>query len=288
MNLTDSLVELYRKTATILPNDVTRALKESLKKEKKDSNAQKILKVILKNASLAKKESKPICQDTGTPIFYVYYPKKYSQLKLKKSIIKATRIATKKIPLRPNAVNTLTNINSKDNTGEDFPIIHFIEWNRNYLRFDLMLKGGGSENVGLIYDLPNSSLKAGRDLEGIKKCVIDAVFKAQGKGCPPYIVSAGIAGSKDKAFELSKKLFFRKINDRNEDKTLNRLEKELTKKVNILGIGPMGLGGKSTTLDVKIGYHHRHPASFAVAVTFMCWACRRASLTIKKYGVKFG
>jgi len=260
--LLNDLVELYRKTATELPEDILTALKNS-----KDN----VVQDLIKNSNMAKDLSKPICQDTGTPIFYIKHDKTYSQKELKEIILQATRKATEQIPLRPNAVNIETDTNSKDNTGDNFPIIYFEEIDKGLI-IDLMLKGGGSENVGQTYKLPNAKLKADRNIEGIRKCVLDAVFKAQGKACPPYILGVAAGGSKDILSFLSKKQLLRKLDDETE------FEKQLKDDINKLGIGALGLGGENTCLSIKFKETARHPASFFVDVSFCCWACRRGSL----------
>ncbi len=286
MNLEKALVELYKKTATCIPADVEASLKAALKKEK--SLAHYTISNILKNIDLAKNNSLPICQDTGVPMFYVKAPISISHHKITQAIINATRTATKEIPIRPNAVNIINEKNTGDNIGFNKdktelhqPIIYIEQWNKPHIEIKLMLKGGGSENIGQQYKLPNKELKADRNLEGIKKCIIDAVFKAQGKGCPPYILGVAVGGSKDLITRESKKQLLKKIGNN------TKLEKELKDKINSLGIGPLGLGGKTTVLDIKIKTLHRHPASFFVDISFMCWACRRKTLTYKKGDVKF-
>ncbi len=294
MNLEKAIISLYKKTAIIIPVDVENSLKASLRKEKKNSLAYYTISNILKNIELARNDSLPICQDTGVPMFYVKVPFGVSHHKLKQIIINATRKATKEIPLRPNAVNVSEEKNTENNVGFNKektelqqPIIYIEQWSKNYIKIDLMLKGGGSENVGIQYKLPDKKLNANRDIEGVKKCVIDAVFKAQGKGCPPYIVGIGIGGSKDLISKESKKQLLRNIDDINEDQRLVKLEKELRDKINSLGIGPLGLGGKTTVLGVKLKTLHRHPASFFVDVSFMCWACRRGTLIYRNGDVEF-
>lgn len=294
MNLEKAIFELYKKTATIIPKDVEDGLRNSLKKEKKNSLAYHNILNILKNIELAKNNNLPICQDTGVPIFYVNAPIGIPHYKIRQIIINATRKATKEIPLRPNAVNILDEKNTADNVGFNKekteiqqPVIYFGQWDKKCIKIDLMLKGGGSENIGMQYKLPDNKLNANRDLEGIKKCIIDAVFKAQGEGCPPYIEGVAVGGSKDLIARESKKQLLRKIDDINEDGRLEKLEKELKNKINTLNIGPMGLGGKTTVLGVKIKALHRHPASFFVDVSFMCWACRRGTLIYKKGDAEF-
>jgi len=183
--------------------------------------------------------------------------------------------------LRPNAVHPVTGKNSGNNVGVGFPYIHFHEMDEPGLKVRLMLKGGGSENVGAQYRLPDGRLKAGRDMEGVRRCVIDAVFQAQGKGCAPGTVSVGIGGDRGSSFVESKEQLFRPLDDENPDPELAALEKRLYQELNELEIGPMGFGGKTTVLGVKIGLRHRVPASYFVAVSYVCWAYRRASMTLK-------
>ena len=277
--LVNSILGLYKKVSSELPEDVVKSLEDAKGKEK-NPTATNILKGVLENIELAKKNSLPLCQDTGVPIFYVNYSKG-NQKEFKKAIIEATKIATQKNYLRPNAVDAVIGRNSGNNVGENIPVIYFNQWDKDFVKIELMLKGGGSENIGIMYSLPDSSLNAGRDIEGIKKCVIDAMFKAQGKGCSPNIIGVGIGGTKAMAMVLAEKQLLRKVDDANEDKELAQMENDLYEKLNKLGIGPMGLGGNITVLGVKIGKQHRHPASFFVAVSFMCWACRRGRIIIK-------
>lgn len=278
LKLRDGIVELYRKVATSLPPDVVDSLKNALPNETEGSRPRSNLDVILENIRLARETARPICQDTGVPVFYARVPVGLSHIELQNTIAEATRIATEKVPLRPNAVDVVTEINSGDNTGEGFPVIYIEETGASTLSIDLMLKGGGSENVGQLYKLPSEELGARRNLEGVRKCVIDAVQKAQGKGCPPYILGVGVGAAKDQVTRLSKSQLMRKLNDSNQREPLARLERSLVDDINQLGIGPMGLGGKTTVLGVKIGVNHRHPASYFVDVSVSCWALRRGRL----------
>lgn len=288
MELVDAIVGMYNKVATELPSDVLNALKRTKDLETKGTASYSAMDTILENIELAKNESKPMCQDTGTPIFYVKVGKGMPQNHIRKIIIEATKRATKEIPLRPNAVDSLTGKNSGDNTGIGIPIIYFEEWDKDYLFIQLMLKGGGSENICRLYKLPNTELGAGRDLEGIKKCVIDAVFKAQGEGCPPGIVGVGIGGTRAAACKLSARQLLRTLTDKNQDSILEKFENEMLEQLNSMGIGPMGLGGKTAVLGVKAGAMHRHPASFFVDVSFFCWAARRGSLEYENGEAKYG
>ncbi len=280
-DITSSVVELYRKAATSLPDDIVRGLSNAASEEDNETSAN-VLKDILENIKLAKDEGKPMCQDTGTPIFFVKYSCKFSQIELRRAIVEATKIATAEIPLRPNAVDPI----SGKNTSGNEPVIYFEEWDKDSLQIYLMLKGGGSENIGREYKLPDDSLGAGRDVEGVKKCVVDAMFKAQGKGCSPNIIGVGIGGTKEQAILLAKKQLLRRLDDKNIDTELGKLEDELLVDVNKLGIGALGLGGKVSALGVKVGKMNRHPASFFVAVSFMCWASRKSRLEINGDEIK--
>ena len=273
MITTQSIVDLYRRTATRLPADVVDALADSLGKA--DTKVAKdVLSRIMENTEKAAKASRPICQDTGTPIFYVRYGRGQTQEGLRKVIEEATGIATADVPLRPNAVDPLTG----KNVGNR-PIIHFEESSGlEKPEIELMLKGGGSENVSAIYHLPDRNLGADRDMDGVSKCILDAVFRAQGKGCPPYVVGVAIGGNAEEVAHLSKKQLLRGLDDSNENEKLDAFEKDMLKRVNCLGIGPLGLGGKATALSVKAASAHRHPASFFVSVSFSCWCLRRQRL----------
>jgi fumarate hydratase class I len=243
-DLTEALVELFRRAATDLPTDVEQVLREAHNQEEEGSAAQSVLASILENVTLAREQSTPICQDTGTPIFYVHYPLGWSTIALRKQIRAAAAEATQRSYLRPNAVDSLTGWNSGDNTGLEFPVIHFIEWEEDYLQVDVTLKGGGCENVGIQYKLPDSGFKAGRDLEGVRKVVLDAVVKAQGQGCAPGILGVAIGGDRGTGYELSKEQFLRPIGTRSEIPRSGRTRERLLDESNALGIGPMGFGAR--------------------------------------------
>lgn len=269
------IVELIGDCATGISADIGSALAKARKRE--DGLAREILGTILENVSVARSKSRPMCQDTGVPVFYVTTPPGVDQLALERAIKDAVSDATDSVPLRRNSVDTLTD----RNFGVCIPVIHFGQWDKKRVRVELMLKGGGSENITRLYKLPDPSLKAGRDLDGVARCVLDAVYRAQGRGCPPYIIGVGVGGLTDTALALSKRELLRGIGDKSKDRRIRGLEESLLKKVNALGIGPMGLGGKTTALVVKVGFQPRHPASYFVAVSFSCWACRRCSLEAK-------
>lgn len=278
LKLLDRIVELYREAVTSLPSDIEYALKCAYSAEDEGSNAKAVLLMILENISLARETKRPICQDTGVPVFFIKVPFGVSQLELKETIITATRIATEKIPLRANSVDTLTDKNTGDNTGRGFPLIYIEEVRGDKLTIELMLRGSGCENIGQIYKLPIEELKAERDLEGVRRCVLDAVYKAQGKGCPPYIIGVGIGATKDQVTKLASEQLMRTLCDINEYKVLAELERKILNDINMLEIGPLGLSGKTTAIGVKIGVNHRHTASYFVDVAFSCWATRRAKL----------
>ena len=281
LDLTDQFVELIRRAATQLPQDMRQALRQAKGQEDPGSAAEGALETILLNVDIAEKNSTPICQDTGTPIFEVKYPVGVSTRRLADQIRQAAAIATQRNYLRPNAVDTITGKNSGDNTGEDFPTMHFHEWDEEVIHVDLLLKGGGCENVSTQYKLPDASLGAGRDLEGVRRVVLDAVHQAQGKGCGPAVLGVAIGGDRGSGYLKSKQQLFRQLDDTNPDPQLAALEERIYHEANELGIGPMGFGGKTTALGVKIAAQHRLPASYFVSVAYMCWANRRASMDVQ-------
>lgn len=280
-DLTTQILELIRRTATNLPADVEERLRAAVETEVPGSAARGALETVLKNVELARAQSTPICQDTGTPIFYVYYPEGWSTRKLKEQIRAALAEATRLSYMRPNAVDAVYDKNSGNNLGgEDFPSVHFEEVEGETLTIELMLKGGGCENVGAQYSLPDSRLGAGRDLAGVRKVVLDAVQRAQGQGCAPGILGVAIGGDRGSSYYGSKEVLFDKLGTRNADPKLAALEERLTSEANTLGIGPMGFGGNTTVIDTKIKGMHRLPASFFVSVSYMCWAYRRRKMTV--------
>jgi fumarate hydratase class I len=280
---TNEILELIRRTSTSLPADVEERLKAAVEKEEPGSAARGALETIMKNIELSRAQSTPICQDTGTPIFYVHYPEGWSTRKLKAQIRDAMAEATKRSYMRPNAVDAIYDKNSGNNLGgEYFPYIHFEEVDADQpLVIELMLKGGGCENVGAQYSLPNAQLGAGRDLKGVRKVVLDAVHKAQGKGCAPGILGVAIGGDRGSSYYASKEVLYDEIGTRNDDPKLAALEEQLTEEANQMGIGPMGFGGQTTVIDTKITGLHRLPASYFVSVSYMCWAYRRRKMTVQ-------
>ena len=280
-DLTDQFTELIRRAATQLPQDMRQGLAAAKGNEAPGSAAEGALNTILLNVDIAEKNSTPICQDTGTPIFEVKYPIGVSTRKLADQIRAAAAAATKNAYLRPNAVDSITGQNSGDNSGEDFPTMHFHEWDEDTIHVELLLKGGGCENVSTQYKLPDGRLGAGRDLEGVRRVVLDAIHKAQGKGCGPAVLGVAIGGDRGSGYIKSKLQLFRELDDSNPDPQLAELEDRLYDEGNQLGIGPMGFGGNTTLLGVKVAAQHRLPASYFVSIAYMCWANRRASMDVK-------
>lgn len=275
-DLTDQILELVRLTSTDLPWDVEEKLRKSKDQEAEGSAAEGALDTILKNVEMARENSTPICQDTGTPIFYVSYPDGWSTRKLSAQVRDAVIQATAKTYLRPNSVNSVTGKNTGDNSGDEYyPSLHFQEIEGDELIIDLMLKGGGCENVSAQYKLPDASLAADRDLDGVRKTALDAVMKAQGKGCAPGVLGIAIGGDRGSSYAASKEALLRQLDDKNPDPTLAELEDKITQQANQLDIGPMGFRGKTTVLGTKVKNLHRLPASYFVSISYMCWAFRR-------------
>lgn len=282
-----AVTELIRKVATQLPADVVEAMETARDIEEKGSPAKSVLNYMLKNVDAARLNSTPICQDTGTNIYFITIPEGVSLRKIESAIIEATRVATEKTYLRPNAVDSVTGKNSGDNTGVMSPYFHFEEWDEPTIKVELMLKGGGCENVSDQYKLPDSRLKADRNIDGVYKCIIDAINKAQGLGCAPGVAGIGIGGDRTSGMLIAKKQLFRKLSDTNSDPELEKLENRLYIDLNKLGIGPMGFGGLTTVLGVKVGAAHRLPASFFVSLAYSCWADRRNTMLYSENEVRY-
>src|SRR6516162_8984264 len=282
--LPESLLELIRRTSTEIPDDVHRAILSSLEQEKKGTIAANAMKIIDQNIALARTKSQPICQDTGSIIFYVECPIGFDQLEFEKVAREAVKLATKKGFLRQNSVDPITGKNDGTNVGPGSPTVHFHQHHSPEVRVRLVLKGGGCENVGAQYSLPNEKLKANRDLDGCRKAILDAVLQAQGKGCGPGILGVCIGGDRATGYEASKQQLLRKLDDHNPNPDLHKLEQDIVETANKLGIGPMGFGGKTTLLGCKIGVLNRVPASYFVSVSYMCWAYRRQGLVLNGEG----
>ncbi|MFQ5711461.1 MAG: fumarate hydratase [Candidatus Geothermarchaeales archaeon] len=273
--IVETVVKLLESAVTQLPDDVVRALEEARKRETSDL-AKKQLEAILENVALAREGRIPICQDTGVMTFYVSVGDAFPFIgKIPRLIEEAVRRATEAIPLRPNAVDTFTGVNSGDNTGLQVPHINFEITEGSVLEITALPKGGGSENTSML-----KMLSPIEGMMGVKKAVVDAVLEAGAKPCPPIILGVGLGGGADIAMKLAKKAVLRPLNRRHNNPEVVKLEDELLKLTNETGIGPMGLGGKTTVLGVNIEYAHRHPASLPVGIIMQCWAARRATAKI--------
>jgi len=287
LELGQPLLELLRRTTSRLPQDVIEALVAGRNREAEASRAANTLDTMIENLVLADEHVAPLCQDTGTVIFWVRHPFGFSQRRIKQQIRSAVAEATKRSWLRPNCVGALSGRNAGDNLdpyGESHPVIHFEESEEPGLEIRVMLKGGGCENVGAQYRLPDVAIGAGRDLKGVRRCIIDAVVKAQGQGCSPGILGVAVGGDRVVGYERSKELLLRRLDESNPDPKLQAFEQELLAEINTLGIGPMGYGGKTTLLGLFVEELWRHPASFYVSISYMCWSSRRMALMIGEDG----
>jgi fumarate hydratase, class I len=282
--LKNSLLDLIRRTSSDLPPDIRAALVSGREKEMFGSRALMALDTIAENCETAAEGSAPICQDTGMIKFYIHHPVGYDTITLEEVARDAVSEATKVGYLRQNSVDSLTGKNSGTNLGPGTPLFHFQAWRRPEVDVRLMLKGGGCENVGAQYslpcELPELGKKAGRDIDGVKLVVLDAIWRAQGKGCAPGIVGVCIGGDRASGLEVAKEQLLRVIGDSSSDDGLSALEKEITDISNGLGVGPMGFGGDTTLLGCKITSRNRLPASFFVSVSYACWAHRRRGVVL--------
>lgn len=283
-HLPDSLLELIRRTSAEMPEDVHAALLKARQAEARGGLAESALGLIAQNIALARQRSQPICQDTGSLLFYVDCPAGFDEVTFREAAHAAVRLATRKGYLRQNAVDALTGANDGTNIGPGSPTIHFHQRPEPGLEVRLILKGGGCENVGAQYSLPDEQLGANRDLHGCRRVILDAVVRAQGKGCAPGVLGVCLGGDRATGYEFAKRQFLRRLEDRNPVAALAQLEEDILNAANSLGIGPMGFGGRTTLLGVKIGVLHRVPASFFVSVSYMCWAFRRQGVALDPTG----
>ncbi|MGA8943359.1 MAG: fumarate hydratase [Thermoactinomyces sp.] len=281
--LKESILKLITETSTNLPPDVRKAIKRAREMENAGTRAAIALSTIAKNIVMAEENVSPICQDTGLPTFKIRVPVGINQLEITRAIREAVSEATRKGYLRPNSVDSLTGENSGNNLGEGTPVISYEQWEQDAIEVRLILKGGGCENKNIQYSLPcelEGLGRAGRDLDGIRKCILHSVYQAQGQGCSAGFIGVGIGGDRTTGYELAKKQLFRHVDDTNPNPKLAELEEYIMDKANTLSIGTMGFGGNVTLLGCKIGAMNRIPASFFVSVAYNCWAFRRQGVTI--------
>jgi len=294
-SLKGTILELIKSTSTKLPNDVVDLINNCTYNEKNGTPAKYAMDIILENIKLAEEKEQPICQDTGSILFFVKAPKGFDQADFTNKAKEAVVEATDRGLLRQNSVCPLTGKNSGNNLGPGSPYFCFEQISNSpspqltpqggeEIEIRLILKGGGCENVGTQYSLPNIRLGAQRNIDGVKKCVIDAVHQAQGKGCAPGFLGVTIGGDHTTGYLHSKEQFLRKLSDTNKNPDLAAMEVEITEKANRLGIGPMGFGGNSTLLGCKIGFLNRLPANYFVTISYMCWAFRRQGVTLDNTG----
>ena len=281
---TKLLLDVIARATAQLPDDVTHAIRQGRTRETEGSLAAMALDSILKNADLARGDGAPMCQDTGVPIFWIHHPQGVSTGMLCKACAEAVRRATAQNLLRENAVDTLTGRNTGNGQAPSIPSVHCEEWDRPETRVQLLLKGGGCENTSTQYSLPDTKLGADRNLGGARRVVLDAVYQAQGKGCGPGILGVCLGGDRGSGYLEAKYQLLRHLDDHNPVPELDALEARILDEANQLGIGPMGFGGKTTVLGVKIGTLGRVPASYFVSIAYLCWAARRAGAIVTAKG----
>jgi fumarate hydratase class I len=283
-NLKANLLELVRRTSAELPDDVVNVIARASRQEQDGSSGQWAMTIIADNIDMAKRKSAPLCQDTGSILFFVKAPKGFDQIAFEQAAADAVAEATAKGYLRQNSVDSVTGKNTGNNLGPGSPSFHFHQHRGARLDVRLILKGGGCENVGAQYSLPETRVNANRDLDGVRKVLLDAVVQAQGKGCGPGILGVCIGGDRATGYLHSKEQLLRTMDDVNPDPGLAALEKDIVISANKLGIGPMGFGGATTLLGCKIGALNRLPASYFVSISYMCWAYRRQGFVLSEGG----
>ncbi len=280
----ESILNLVTDTSTNLPPDVRRAIARTMETEPGETRAAFALNTIATNIDMACDSTGAICQDTGMPSFYIHTPVGANQIEMKKQILEAVSEATARGLLRPNSVDSLTGKNSGNNLGAGTPVIHWEQWERdNEIEVRLILKGGGCENKNIQYSLPaqlDHLGKAGRTMDGIRKCILHAVWQAQGHGCAVGALGVCVGGDRTSSFDFAKQQLFRKLDDVNTVPELAELESYVMENANNLNIGTMGFGGKTTLIGCKIGVQNRLPASFFVSVAYNCWAFRRQGIVL--------
>jgi fumarate hydratase class I len=279
----DSVLSLVVKTSTDLPPDVRSAMKAAMGQEPASTQSAQALAIIAENIDLASDCEGAICQDTGMPTFEVKTPVGANQIEMRKQIRDAVAEATKRGKLRPNSVDSITGENSGTNLGPGTPIIHFEQWERDEIEVKLILKGGGCENKNIQYSLPaelDHLGKAGRTLEGVRKCILHSIWQAQGQGCAPGAVGVCVGSDRAHGYALAKNQLFRTLDDVNPVPELAELEARVMEEANRIGVGAMGFGGQVSLIGCKIAAANRLPASFFVSVAYECWAYRRLGVRL--------
>jgi len=287
MTTSDRIVALVRDTSSALPEDVLKAIAAARRRERRGSSAAAVLDTVLENCALAQEKGRPLCQDTGTLTFFVdrALRGRVTPASIRRAVARATALGY----LRRNCIDPVDGKSYDDNCAEGAPVVHYVDPGEvpglPPRGVALIMKGGGSENMSRQYSLPDAELGAGRDLAGVKACILDAVKRALGYGCAPGILGVAVGGDRATGFETAKAQLLRPLDekplaDSPRERALAKLEREVLREANALGIGPMGLGGATTLLGVKIAARPRVPASFFVTVAYMCWACRRRVITL--------
>jgi fumarate hydratase class I len=281
--LAGSLLELITQTSTNLPPDVRAAMSLAANIETPATQSAQAFDIILSNIDMAVDDTGPVCQDTGMPTFVIHTPVGFNQIRLGEAIRGAIAEATRLGKLRPNSVDSITGKNSGNNLGEETPVLHFEQWEEDEIEIRLLLKGGGCENMNIQYSVPCDLAhlgRADRNLEGVRKCILHAVWQAQGKGCAPGALGVCIGSDRAHGYELAKGQLFRTLDDVNPNPVLAQLESEIMEEANKLGVGAMGFGGKASLIGCKIAAANRLPASFFVSVAYDCWAFRRLGVRL--------
>src|SRR6202163_1495565 len=281
--LAGSLLELITQTSTNLPPDVRAAMGMAAGTETQGTQSSQALDIILSNVDMANDDAGPICQDTGMPTFVIHTPVGVNQIRLKKAVFEAGAEGARLGKLRPNSVDSLTGKNSGNNLGDETPVVHFEQWEQDEIEVKLILKGGGCENKNIQYSVPctlDHLGRADRDLEGVRKCILHAVWQAQGQGCAPGAVGVCIGSDRAHGYDLAKLQLFRTLDDVNQVAELAKLEEEIMLEANRIGVGAMGFGGNVSLIGCKVMAANRLPASFFVSVAYDCWAYRRLGIRL--------
>lgn len=280
-SIESNLVKAIGKSVTTLPRQTLNALKQAMEEEEGSAKVQ--LEAMLEAVEIGERDGVPICQDTGIPTFFIKIGRSFPDMSeigmLEKTLINAIEKATEEVPLRPNTVHPITGKNPGNNIGEHVPYVDWSFQEGDNIEIYYLPKGGGSENMCQL-----TMMTPGRGLKGVKEIVLERIATMEGKPCPPTVIGVGLGGGSNIAMNLAKEAILRPVGERHDEEEISNLESELKERANKLGVGPMGVGGKTTVLDVHLEYAHRHPASFPVGIVVQCWANRRAFVNIDSKG----